>query len=805
MKQRKDNPFLAIIIITLITATFVVGSADALTYTSQYPPSQSITYVNSTTKASTDYYPYFMTDPTKALTGTPIGNSWASLAGAKQQRIHIDLGSVKSITRIYYENFHYAGADEQEGVSNFTFWGSNISSAFAPGTATLAYANDTGWTAITTPVTDFEKHAQSNTTDPKYMVLASTATYRYFAFKMHDQWGTWYGMFGMRRIELQSTDPVSSFTPVASDGAALLPVTFTDTSTSTVDPITGWNWTIRGVAVTGHGTNTTAYPAASTAQNASFTFTPGNFTVSLNVSTAISSNVSTQISWVNVSNDITQYNFTVGAHTIVVFNGSGGMTTWTPPAGVTGVDYLVVGGGGGGSGRYYGGGGGAGGFRANATGTPFAVSGAVTVIVGKGGTGHLAANGTNGGNSVFDTIVAVGGGGGGWVVGSNGGSGGGAGKGVAGSSEGIPGIADPVGQGNDGGDDAGSGAGGGGGGAGSVGAIGVGNTGGNGGAGLLSSINGTSSGYAGGGGGDGGAAAGTATDGGGAGGIDSGAQSGVPNTGGGGGGCRDNVVGDGGSGIVIIKYLTTGTDIPSASFTTIPSPSIGVDPLAVAFTDTSTNIPVSWNWTIQGYGTNSTKYLNASTSQNPSFTFTVGNYSISLGAGNAFGHNISAQETWVNVSSGVTIPAVQFTVNKNTVVFPGRVYFNDTSLNVPTQWNWSFGDGTWYNTTTPGLGLNVSHQYTKRGVWASNLTVGNSAGTNTSAAMSKNIRVIGYQGFELPPNPTIWDWIDAFFTWLENWWYCVLTNCDPPQPIMSASSVIEDQPLVVGTGFARPQ
>jgi len=224
------------------------------------------------------------------------------------------------------------------------------------------------------------------------------------------------------------------------------------------------------------------------------------------------------------------------------------------------------------------------------------------------------------------------------------------------------------------------------------------------------------------------------------------------------------------------NYISTP---PVASFT--PVTSTGTSPLGVTFTDTSTNTPTAWNWTIEGkVAGNTTKYLNASTAQNPSFTFLEGNFTISLGAGNAAGYNVSAQKSWVNVSSGVTLPIVQWITDKTTVLFPGRIYFNDTSLNTPTQWNWSFGDGTWYNTTSASLGLNKSYQYVKRGVWVANLTVGNSAGTNTSVSKGKSIRVIGYQGMELPEEPaatpTIWDQLNFLFRQLVDLIYCIFSG-----------------------------
>ena len=91
--------------------------------------------------------------------------------------------------------------------------------------------------------------------------------------------------------------------------------------------------------------------------------------------------------------------------------------TWTCPAGVTQVDYLVVAGGGGG-GWFGAGGGGAGGFRAG-TGLSVTAGTTYTVTVGAGGaTGSgteitASSRGANGADSIFSTITSTGGGGGG--------------------------------------------------------------------------------------------------------------------------------------------------------------------------------------------------------------------------------------------------------------------------------------------------------------------------------------------------------------------------------------------------------
>lgn len=225
------------------------------------------------------------------------------------------------------------------------------------------------------------------------------------------------------------------------------------------------------------------------------------------------------------------------------------------------VNTLVVAGGGGGGTSNRAGGGGAGGYQAN---TSFTVTAqAYSITVGGGG-----AINTNGSNSVFDTITAIGGGSGGnrGVAGSAGGSGGGSGS--ASSAAGGSGS-----QGNNGGTNTQSLAAAGGGGAGSAGGNdSATNIAGNGGNGIANSISGASVTYAGGGGGGGDGAKGTGgTGGGGDGGTTSlNAVAGTANTGGGGGGGGDSATSNsaaGGSGIVIISFPTDGSTGVSTSST----------------------------------------------------------------------------------------------------------------------------------------------------------------------------------------------------------------------------------------------
>jgi hypothetical protein len=256
------------------------------------------------------------------------------------------------------------------------------------------------------------------------------------------------------------------------------------------------------------------------------------------------------------------------------------------------VDYLVVAGGGGG-GYFYGGGGGAGGARMSGgtasgcysvgpLGTSPSPVAALSVpatsypiTVGGGGAGSqqgtpvdpISYVGINGSNSVFSTITSAGGGGGAGRNGSNrngnnggsggGGTNGGTGSAGAGGDGNTPPVTPP--QGSNGGPSAPGNAGAGGG-AGAVGGGGGNSTPNRGGAGILNNINpatgdpsGGSQYYAGGGNPACGPSIGRSLGGGGKASEPS-CTNGLVNTGSGGGGNAPSTEGDGGSGIVIIRY-----------------------------------------------------------------------------------------------------------------------------------------------------------------------------------------------------------------------------------------------------------
>lgn len=174
----------------------------AATYTSAYPPAHNDTYVKATSKATTNYWPYYATDPSKSLTGGRNLNQWISGSAAiTNQRFHIDLGSAKTVKRIYYENSHDSGTKTNEGAKNFTFQGSNEATAFAE----LTYGTDTNWTNLTTAVSLFTEHVAADQVDPKYILVTNSTAYRYYAIKIADGLGS-TSFVGLRRIVLQTQD-----------------------------------------------------------------------------------------------------------------------------------------------------------------------------------------------------------------------------------------------------------------------------------------------------------------------------------------------------------------------------------------------------------------------------------------------------------------------------------------------------------------------------------------------------------------------------------------------------------------------
>lgn len=164
-------------------------------------------------------------------------------------------------------------------------------------------------------------------------------------------------------------------------------------------------------------------------------------------------------------------------------------------------------------------------------------------------------------------------------------------------------------------------------------------------------------------------------------------------------------------------YITATEAVPIASFTS--NLTSGTAPVTVQFTDTSANSPTEWSWSFGDGGT--------SDEQNPVYTYTsAGTYTVSLTAENSAGSNITYNSAYMTVSI-IAAPVSSFTADLVTGASPLTVRFTDTSVNSPTSWYWSFGDGTFSTEQNP------AHTYSYAGSFTVSLTAENSGGSQTTS------------------------------------------------------------------------
>jgi PKD repeat protein len=175
------------------------------------------------------------------------------------------------------------------------------------------------------------------------------------------------------------------------------------------------------------------------------------------------------------------------------------------------------------------------------------------------------------------------------------------------------------------------------------------------------------------------------------------------------------------------NYITvTAPQKPVAAFT--GTPTSGVAPLTVQFTDQSTNNPTSWKWE---YKKGSGSWTQFSTAQSPSYTFTAtGTYSIRLTATNAAGSNTLTKTNYLTVSAPPK-PVAAFTATPTSGLPPLTVQFTDQSTNNPTSWKWEYqkvGTSTWTQFSTA---KNPSFTFITVGQYSIRLTATNAAGSGT--------------------------------------------------------------------------
>lgn len=156
---------------------------------------------------------------------------------------------------------------------------------------------------------------------------------------------------------------------------------------------------------------------------------------------------------------------------------------------------------------------------------------------------------------------------------------------------------------------------------------------------------------------------------------------------------------------------------PSASFS--GAPTSGNMPLTVQFTDESTGVPATRQWSF-GDGTAN------STAPNPEHVYTVpGTYTVILTVANEYGQSSFARNNYITVSIAPPI-ITNIAATPNSGETQLKVQFTSTvnGYNI-NSYTWDFGDGHQAHEANP------VHTYTKNGEYTARFTVGNAAGTDT--------------------------------------------------------------------------
>lgn len=142
-----------------------------------------------------------------------------------------------------------------------------------------------------------------------------------------------------------------------------------------------------------------------------------------------------------------------------------------------------------------------------------------------------------------------------------------------------------------------------------------------------------------------------------------------------------------------LYVITSATDgLPTASFTV--NATVGYSPMTVQFNDTSITDITAWDWKATNTTPGNNTQFTFSTIQNPIYSFTTGNWLVSLTVTNATGMDISDS---IYINSTLDMARFGPLIANFTVSFPNEtncneVDFTDATVGAPTGWAWFFGD-----------------------------------------------------------------------------------------------------------------
>ncbi|MGH7596462.1 MAG: PKD domain-containing protein, partial [bacterium] len=186
------------------------------------------------------------------------------------------------------------------------------------------------------------------------------------------------------------------------------------------------------------------------------------------------------------------------------------------------------------------------------------------------------------------------------------------------------------------------------------------------------------------------------------------------------------------------NYITVTEPLPPvANFS--GSPTSGVKPLTVQFTDSSSSQITSRAW---NFGDGQT-----SMATNPSHTYAnAGSYTVSLTVTGSGGSNTKTRTNYITVIDPPP-PIANFTASPTSGPKPLTVQFNDASTGQITSRAWNFGDGQ------TSIATNPSHTYINAGTYTVSLTVNGPGGSNTKT-QTNYITVSGTPAADFTGAPT---------------------------------------------------
>jgi len=153
-------------------------------------------------------------------------------------------------------------------------------------------------------------------------------------------------------------------------------------------------------------------------------------------------------------------------------------------------------------------------------------------------------------------------------------------------------------------------------------------------------------------------------------------------------------------------YVVVDELPPVAGF--VGSPTSGLTPLTVGFTDQSTGVITSHTWDFGDGGTSS--------AASPSHTYTTaGTYTVSLTVTGPGGSDSMTRTDYVSLTDPLILADFSATPVRGRT--PLVVTFTDLSSGDVTNWSWDFGDGTTSSAQNP------SHVYREGGLYTVTLTV----------------------------------------------------------------------------------